>query len=428
MARPLSEWVASVPAGAGAGAVVLASRLVPNDGDEREDARTLARFREGWSRTVVPVVMADGRRLQVLGLVRANGDERVIELDDVGAPVEASPSMAAGVARLEAGQFDEGAWVAALENASDHLRFTLVDRVAQEIPTPPAKLFHLLPWYLVDELAKAVLSVLRGAPTRTTRPLRHYFVPTGSLFSAALEQLHYGLVHDDSVATGEGALSLVGRLPDLEISRVPDATRSLLAALVSGVSESSIFLRATGAAALRRLIGEETTDGRDSVRIAARQLLPAAAADAERTNVVAVDTPAITATVGVDRGGIATVAVQMSSSKLAGAIADVLIRRNGTQFIEVLVGTASLRQSYWLAVWSRRGRLAATLRVLAPADRFEVVVTGRTSDLLDIASLPPELLLPSWSVADRAGARAWTEALAGLRSDHPLRKAFEDVR
>lgn len=426
MARPLSEWVATVPTGAGT--VVLAGLLVPNDGDERVDARTLTRFREGWIRTVVPVVMADGRRLQALGLVRGSENERVIELDDFGVPVEASPSLAADVARLEAGQFDEGPWAGLLENASDHLRFTLVDRVSQETSAPPAELFHLLPWYLVNELAEAVLAVLRGASPLAVCPLRHYFVAMGSLFSAALEQLHYGLVHDDPVATGEGALSLFERLGELDVSRVPDTTRSILASLVSAVSESSIFLRRTAAAALGRLLGDETMDEREGVRLAVRQLLPAAAAEAERTNVVAVDTRAITATVGVDKGGIATVAVEMSSSMLAAAIADELIRRGGTQFIEVLVESASSLQSYWLAVWPRRGRLAATLRVLAPADRFEVIVTERTGDLLKMASLPPELLLPSWSAADRAGAHAWSAALARLHSDHPLRKAFEDVR
>jgi hypothetical protein len=258
--RPLSDWVASVPWGPGP--VELPRVLVPNDGDERRDARDLARFASDlWRRTAVQVRSPHGEVATALGLEAEQGHQRVIELDDFGRPLllvsaESVGSISALEQAWPQGPFPE--WVAEnLGGESAHLRWTLVARLAGETPTPSAKLFWLLPWGLVDELAIAVATAAAGGPLATTQPLRHYFAVTGSRFSAALEHLQVGLRRGDPAVVAEAAVAFCQRLVEVPAERIPSRTRQLLAEVSDALARRDLSLNGLATAAQRHLRGEE---------------------------------------------------------------------------------------------------------------------------------------------------------------------------
>jgi hypothetical protein len=231
MARPLSEWVASVPPDADP--ITVSDVLVPNDGNEREDARTLRRFSQGWRRVAIEVLLPpDGVHATVLGLVSGNGLRRVMEVDDFGRPLFVSPSGARKIAELEEHWPDvpsDKDVLADLGRESPQLRSMLVSRLVTDAAVPPPWIFWLLPWDLVDAMAGSVLRGLAGEHMDPAQPLRHYFIVTGCRFSAALEQVHAGLAYKDSEALRVGSQDFCERLVHADIERIPPTSRVALA-------------------------------------------------------------------------------------------------------------------------------------------------------------------------------------------------------
>jgi hypothetical protein len=189
------------------------------------------------------------------------GHQRVIELDDFGRPVLLVSAESVGpINALEEawpqGPFPE--WVAErLGGESAHLRWTLVARLAGGTPTPAAELFWLLPWVLVDELARAVATAAAGGPLAATQPLRHYFAVTGSRFSAALEHLEVGLRRGDPAIVAEAAVAFCQRLVEVPAERIPSRTRQLLAEVSDALARRDPSLNGLATAAQRHLRGEE---------------------------------------------------------------------------------------------------------------------------------------------------------------------------
>jgi hypothetical protein len=288
----LAEWVATLPWGPAP--AELPRVLVPNDGDERADARALPRFSSGdWRREAVEVLLPGGRPASALGLVDHERRQRVIELDDFSQPLLVSPGGANAIAELERTWPDvelSATSVAEIRGESEQLRWAIVDRLTTESAAPAPQVFELLPWELVDEMAAAVTRAAAGEPLAPVRPLRHYFVVTGTRFSAALEQVRAGLEYHDSAMVSEGSRALCFHLCNARPERVPGTTRALLAGTVSALASRDPSL-----ASLARQTGHHLLDlagaepglsvARPSLREWVASLLDAAAAAVLRAQV-----------------------------------------------------------------------------------------------------------------------------------------------
>ena len=240
--RPLSEWVARISWEADP--APLPRVLVPNDGDDREDARGFACFASSiWRRVAIDVRLPDGPKAVVLGLANDERQQRVIELDDFGRPFLVSRRGVEMIGQLErawpTGPFPE-AIRDVLGGESVQLRWALVARLAAESAAPAPWLFSLLPWERVNELARAITKAAKGARLAPTRPLRHYFMVTGSRFSVTLEQLRDALADERFDVVDKAHTALRNQLEDIDVERLPGDTRYVLAEMLAALEQATV--------------------------------------------------------------------------------------------------------------------------------------------------------------------------------------------
>ncbi|MEU6314697.1 hypothetical protein [Streptomyces sp. NPDC047014] len=457
--RPLSGWVRAASPGPG-GAWTPSGPL--NDGDERADARGLPRFASGWERGAL--AMAGGGH--ALALTQPATGAAVLELDDLGQPLPVSPATAGAVASVERrwpAVRLEPAEAELLGAAHPELRFGLLDRLAAE-GRPEPESFHILPWELVDRLTvevTAALDMAAGPGEGGPRPgppvrLRHWFSPTGSRFTAALEQLDAALRAADTPIRRVATTALCERLAEAAADRIPAPTRRRLAGLLDAVGRADVYLSATSALAADRLTraapepgapgtteatgatgGSAAGYGREAVvwrtlrygpPASVQNMFAPAATDEAETVEDEVVRAAFTLTLTLDSDGGLYLSV---AAPLDPASARLLAEGYGeVMLLPVrLTGAAEATEVYVL-LRPGRGGLAGDLELsVAGADTEEVTAdqAGPPLGLADLPRLDPAAVRATQRCLVRVSDReAWLGLLEQLPAGHPVRRAAEE--
>jgi hypothetical protein len=416
--RPLSTWVAAVrlfPA-----APVQWPRLIEiNFGDERCDARDLPEFVDGWQRQAILL----DRGYLALGLVRDGSGEAVVELDNRARPVRVSSTAAAIIGRLEESWPDgtlSGTELDRLAREDKIVRYLLADRLAGE-GTPPPEVFRILPWDLVDRLASQLSSVLDGEPSPDDIiELEYWFTSAGAGFTAALEQLDEGLRDRDQAVARVAASALCTQLLAVVPARLPEPTRTALAALSGRLDEVDPFLRFAGRRAAAWLRTGRGTGEKPPARLPAEL---AAAADSEtgvRTESVTTERPPFAVDVVVTSAGWAEITVRAPLSRED----QVRIAQSyGVLLVPVLVTDEDGSTRYFLPL-QPMADLAGQLDVELPQGGFvEADIDGPPIGVAEAALLEPaEVQRSIDGLRTRPGREPWTLIADRLPAAHRLRE------
>ncbi|MGJ0156535.1 hypothetical protein ACR3S4_24690 [Streptomyces sp. CH8.1] len=436
--RPLAEWVQDARI-VGPGPLWAADGPV-NDGDERADARHMARFATGWERCALP--LANGGH--GLGLTEPATGDAVLELDDFGRPLPADPATAETVAAIErrwpANRLEPHEEVR-LHDADPGLRYSLLDRLAAE-GSPGPDSFHVLPWERVDRLADQVAAALATGEPATAPPvrLRHHFAPAGSRFTAALEQLASALRSDDPRLRRVATTALCARLARAATGRIPQTTRERLRLLLDAVGRDDAFLYATAVLAADRLGGAFPTPyappepggpevtwwmldygSPASVR---NRYAPAASSGAEGSEDVVLRSAFTLTLTGRSDGRLyVTVTAPLDPATralLSHGYDEVLL-------LPVHVTGADEGREMYVLLKPGTDRLSGDLRMTATTD-LDITAdqAGPPLGLADLPSLDPEAVRRTLVCQVRASdRRRWRELLARLPDGHPVRRAAE---
>ena len=184
----------------------------------------------------------------------------MVELDDLGEPIAADPAAVHLIDRIE------GAWphvdavlaqdVLALGGEALPLRYWLVERLAVE-GDPPATVFAILPWDLLDRGVDAVLGAL-GPPGAIGElvEIRHWLAPAVPGLTGPLKQLDHGLRTADPALVQVAAVAVLHRLESIVPTRVPIDSRRKLTQLAARLGEINVGLRHLADVAEARLTGD----------------------------------------------------------------------------------------------------------------------------------------------------------------------------
>lgn len=269
--RPMSEWVAEVVLDQD-GNGSWDPWAEPNQGDRNSDARGEPRFDDGWRRRRI-LLESSGARVGALGLSRDGaapgaGAEAVVELTDAGVPVPVSEAALTVVERLEEAWPDVSLQpddLRVLASESPALRWSLLDRLCQE-GDPEAGLFHALPWELVERLAGDLRGALDAGGGVSGVLLAHWFAPTGSVFSDAMDEMNLWLRdHGTDGLADHGGIALCEELVGADLDRFPEEARQALAVLTRRLSDMDHSLRDVAQEATNRLTSAADVADRPTV-------------------------------------------------------------------------------------------------------------------------------------------------------------------
>ncbi|WP_433455350.1 hypothetical protein ACQPXS_45600 [Streptomyces sp. CA-142005] len=434
--RPLSDRVARVWSAEPGRPAVLGP---VNDGSERTDARTMARFStRAWTRTNVPTTR-QGAPCRALALLAPDGT-MVVELDDAGAPIPVSEGGTRLVARLES-EWDalpaDAATVSGLRAESTALRYFLLHRVARETQAPP-QLFHCLPWERVTATAGSATTLLR---VRTPDPgaealpppdgeLRHWFTPAATPLAGPLQVLDAGLRTGRAGPWfGREAAHLLSGLLSADTARLPRTTRHALADLAEALGEADRVLHHTAHLAATRLRNSTTT-----VRTAFRRrldsdfVLRASSGEHNTSRTEFLEHWPVTTGLTVTAGGVLEIETEIEDQpdpparRLAdGPLFQPVTLRPATD----AATPASGGTRYWMALNPSPGLLHGFLAVPLPGATFDVDLAGPPMPLrfLDRVALAEwELSLPA---NERVLLSHWRRMTDELPRYHPVRVAFD---
>ncbi|WIM99858.1 hypothetical protein ACTOB_003524 [Actinoplanes oblitus] len=403
--RPLSDWVATaVEDGGGLGPI--------NDGADREDARRLARFHDGWQRAGFP---AAGAPTLMLGLTRAAPPQAVIELDDTGRPILVSHRALTVIREIEE------AWPpdrftsrqhAVLSTESITVRHALVDRLDSE-GTPDPDVYWLLPWAdLLDEFVLQLVRALReGEPAPAIR-LRHWFNPVGARFTAALEQLGEGVRRGDPVMTRLGAAGFLRRIQRVNAPRIPATTRTGLAELAGELARREEIHRFWGRR-VAALLTEDQPGPLDRVRLSSEAPAVAATDRAGGASLETLRVPPFTVTLRLDEDYRTLTILVEADTELSEPV-----------FLPVDLSRPGDNRRFHVPVTRRLAGFAGRLELREITGGHQVSVSEPALMLAEAAALTPAEVLPSLLpfryMSDRPGRDAWARAAATLPPGSPL--------
>jgi len=419
--QPLSRWV--VPVRLSAGDI---TRWEPpgdvNYGDERADARTLPSFAAGWHRRAIALDIG----YSSLGLVRDAAGEAVIEADNLALPVRVTERGAGVISDME-DHWPDGPFsaddLAALADEEVEVRHLVVARLAVEGHPPPA-LFRLLPWDLVDRLADQVTAMLSGAAPGQVIALRHWFVPVGSRFTAALEQLDEGLRGQNPAIMRVAATALCARLLQVDASRLPTPTRQALARLVTALRSVNGFLEFTAARAARRLTGDGDAGEPQPLHVGTR--FPSAADTQEEIRTQSRDMLREPFTLRLTVSGTGRAAITVSA-RLPDNRLPWVTGAYGVMLVPVRVTAAASSTRYLLPLGYSDGEVAGRLNLAVPLGDFvEADLDGPPIGAVEASLLNvTEVERSIRALRTRSGRELWRQLAALLPQAHPLRAVID---
>ncbi|TXS08210.1 hypothetical protein EAO70_35105 [Streptomyces sp. adm13(2018)] len=461
--RPLSGWVARLKPDDTPGAPGLLGPI--NDGDERADARTSARFlTPGWTRTAAEVQQPTGDPVRALAL-RAPDDSLVVELDDRGAPVEVSATGAELVARFEerwTAPPADTATVERLTGESLELRYFLLHRLDLETATPAA-LFHCLPWHRVETAARATSALLDeiSPPSATfpapDGPLRHWFTPAATSLAGPLSVLESGLrTRRPGPWFGRETSALLSGLLAADPHRLPPSTRAALAGLALRIGADPVLHHSARLAAAR-LSAPEPRAGEHlalMARLDSTFVLRAAGGEPDGPMSISLGQERVEAEVTVTRGGRVTVEMEIetggpeaSGSRAghqrnaaegpacypvrlvpAGVASGEEGRAGGTGGTGAAAATGGTGAAgsvrYWMLLDRTGPVLHGRIAVPAPTGGFDVDLDGPPVPLLFLDRVPAAELLASLRANELIGPMRWHELVDVLPPRHPAHAAL----
>ncbi|MFD9642179.1 hypothetical protein ACFWWN_01520, partial [Streptomyces sp. NPDC059082] len=393
----------------------------------RPHARRLPKFAHGWLRTAIRI--AEDRL--ALGLVHAETGERVIELGSTAAPVMISEAGLSVLSHIEdhwPDTFLEEAQLRVLRHESVEVRRLLLARLADE-GHPPAELFHLLPWHLVDRLAEDLATGIPHPDDTDPGPvinLRNWFAPAGSRFTAALEQLDEGVRDHDRGLIRVAAASLCTRLGTLDADRLPGATRDALVELVDVLARDNRFLGHAAAVAEARLRGGPGQSRDPATRMATRLADAADGSSGIRRERTEFERLPFTVRLTVSATGRFTVSARAT---LSSDERDRLGHEYDTVLLPVRVGHQDGAERYWLAlqvtgpVGNGLWLLSGAISLRLPEGEFvEADVDGAPLGLAEAGLLDVDEVERSVrAVMTNSGQERWEHVAESLPGAHPLR-------
>ncbi|MFV2178323.1 hypothetical protein ACFHW2_40905 [Actinomadura sp. LOL_016] len=189
--------------------------------------------------------------MAALGLIQErNGAPRhvdaVVELTHAATPMQVSEAGLNVITRLERswphmGMHEDDLEILAAESPS--LRHALLTRLAEEAQ-PPAHLFHILPWELVQELADDLSHAIDVGGEASNVRLAHWFTPTGSLFAGAMDRMNHRLRRAGPADLVEhGGRKLGDLLAEADRARFPPAALDSLGRLMRSLIGLDLTLR-----------------------------------------------------------------------------------------------------------------------------------------------------------------------------------------
>ncbi|WP_329167200.1 hypothetical protein OHB49_43970 (plasmid) [Streptomyces sp. NBC_01717] len=437
--RPLSGWIAFLKPGPPDGRPAMG---VINDGDERADARNMARFRTAaWARTSV-ITERDGVSGRVLAL-RAPDGSLVVELDDFGRPIPVSAEGAVLVAELEQRWFDLPADTATVERLRGEcleLRYFLLHRMGRETTTP-AELFHCLPWERVEAAAHTTALLLtpggtasapanRAGERSAEEELRHWFTPAVISLAGPLSVLRRGLRGGRAGPwfSREAAALLTGLLT-LAPARLPAPARSALSEL-AGRLGTDPALHHSARLAAARLTNPVSVPVELDLTLTARLdsdfVLRASSGAPEETGALLEQGP-VTVDVAVTPGGAVVVELEISTTAASPVrpAAD-----DGPLCHPVLVSpVGAMAQDgapirYWMLLDSSGDRLHGFLAVPAPEGQFDIGLDAPPVALRFLDRVPQREILASLHGNEHIGPSRWHRMIDGLPVHHPAHAAL----
>lgn len=432
--RPLSKWITAVELTED-GVAQWSPLADVNYGDEQVNARALPRFSDGWRRQAIPLNVG----YLALGLVHDGSGEAVIEVDDHARPVRVSEAAARVIGRLEDSWPDVPRPVpglAVFEGEGEAVRYLLAERLAAAFrppQDPPAELFHILPWKLVDRLTEQVAWALDGiAPPPDVIELRHWFNPADAKFTAALEQLDEGLRdrEQDPALARVAATALCSLLLEAVPERLPELTRAALAQLTERLAQEYPLLAFTARRA-RQLLLEGEAEPVEALRQELRSSSSSAAADtgteAQRKSIVVVREP-FTVRLAVPAGDEGEVAVEVSAP-LSPDPQDGLIKPYGVVLFPVKITDEVGTTRYVIALRSVDNSLSGGLELPLPSGDFvEADIDGPPFGVSEVVALSLDEVrhsirpLQTWSDLE-----PWNQVAESLSETDPLRALITEA-
>lgn len=414
--RPLSDWIADLIA------TPTPHLGTVNGGLERQDARSMARFADGWERTGVEFPGDGGTPAFALGLRTTDGEEVVVELDDYGRPL---PIDVEGVALIR--EVEEHWPVVRLtpEQASTltrqpvAVRFAVLHRLVTE-GAPGPRIFHTLPWERVDAFVERLLASL--TPGAQTAPdwdwLGHWFSPAVSGLAGSLDQLGQGISDDDESMIRVASTALCNALSTADVERIPESTATGLVTLIDELSRRNPFLRHTADLARGRLTRAKTAR---HYWLETRDLLTkAAASDTATPQVVEVgDEDALMVQTTTSREGRLTVTATFPLP--SGTDSDRIERTYGGVFLPLTYRLDEGDRTYWIVLRQRAKTVSGDVILDARFGRLDADAAPVGVD--ELGKVPPSELVSSIDAADVAGRREWNKLADRVPPSHAIAEA-----
>jgi hypothetical protein len=388
----------------------------------------MPRFDSDWRRVGVALGMSAGEQ-SVLGLAR-NG-EVVVELDDTATPVPISRDALTLIDRYEDSWPDvrpENGDRALLARESPVIRHALLDRLAAEAPSVQPELFYVLPWELVrelaNELAAALAELSQGRPGQPSPiRLRHWFTPTGSRFSAALDQFNAGVEDDDPALLREAGTALCVRLLAADLRRFPESARVALAELVRGIARRDPLVADTAVRAADVLEGARPGAAR-GMHVQSELELAASGEDQRELNEEIRLGPLLLDT-DVTQGGMLAITAEfeLTPDQIRGVndgYGSVIIRLQVTDENDVV------RRVLIPMVPSPPG-LSGSVDLVAPGGEVAVMLEGAPIGMAESWGLDPHDVAVSYDIADAEAKEAWRDIAVRSSAGHPVRQALREL-
>lgn len=442
--RPLSDWIARVRP-AEPGRLPVLGRI--NDGDERADARAMARFRtQPWTRTSL-IVERGGVPCRALALRAPDGTE-VVELDDFGAPVAVSETGTTLIAGLEQHWDLPPAGpdvVAGLREESLVLRYFLLHRLSRETPVPP-QLFHCLPWERVDAAARSATALLHAGADASGQPpeplpdasaqlpepppdaeLRHWFTPAAALLAGPLQVLASGLRGGRTGPWfGREAASLLTGLLTARPERLPHATRHALAGLAEALGAADRALQHSARLATIRMTGlQPIAPLALRRRLDSDFVLRASSGQQRSGHDEFLEQPPIAARLTMTRRGLLEIEMEIEdhATPPARRLTDGTLCHPVT--LRPVTDTGEGRSTrYWMVLNAGAGTLHGFVAVTVPDVTFEVDLDAPPLPLRFLNRLPRAELEASLDANEHITLSQWHELIDDLPPHHPAHAAL----